>query len=116
MTGRTFLIAPVRGLASDAWAEEVKALERKGWDVYWPARDTDQNDPTGLNICRANRDAIAAADVVHVIWDGQSQGCVFDLGVAFALSKDIIPLRLPESTEGKSFGNMIRAWDVEQDA
>lgn len=50
------------------------------------------------------------ADIVHVVWDGQSQGCLFDLGVAFALGKALRPIELPAATEGKSFQNMMRAW------
>lgn len=34
----------------------------------------------------------------------------FDLGMAFALGKKVIPILLPEATSGKSFQNMIRAW------
>lgn len=107
---KTFLIAPVRGLAPDAHAAAVKTLTLDGFEVYWPARDTDQSDPTGLKICSTNRDAIKSADFVHVIWDGKSQGCLFDLGMAFAFSKWVIPISLPERTEGKSFQNMIDAW------
>jgi nucleoside 2-deoxyribosyltransferase len=111
---KTFLIAPVRGYSPESHADTVRALEHKGWKVHWPARDTPQDDPTGLQICRTNMAAIAAADVIHVIWDGQSQGCLFDLGMAFALRKEIIALDLPDLTAGKSFQNMINAWDEEE--
>lgn len=88
----------------------VKRLESEGWEVHWPHRDTDQADPTGLRICAENREAIRRADAVHVIWDGQSQGCLFDLGMAFALDKRVIALSLPLPTDGKSFQNMIGSW------
>lgn len=110
---KSFLICPVRGIAPETHAQIVAGLEAEGLTVHWPPRDTDQNDPTGLRICRDNMSAIAAADVVHVIWDGKSQGCLFDLGVAFALRKRIAPVILPELTEGKSFQNMIDAWAAE---
>lgn len=110
---RTFLICPVRGLAPDAHAAIVSKLEAEGYSVHWPPRDTDQNDPTGIRICIANAEAIRQADVVHVIWDGKSQGCLFDLGVAFACHKKIVPLDLPPATEGKSFQNMMLAWAEE---
>lgn len=106
----TFLICPVRGLPPDAHAAIVSKLEAEGYDVHWPPRDTNQDDPTGYNICLQNATAIYCADVVHVIWDGKSQGCLFDLGVAFALAKKIIPIELPPATEGKSFQNMMRDW------
>jgi len=107
---RTFLISPVRGQSPDVWAEHVAALEAAGYSVHWPHRDTNQDDAVGLRICGDNLEAIRAADVVHVIWDGKSQGCLFDLGMAFALGKAVIPISLPSQTEGKSFQNMIRAW------
>lgn len=107
---KSFLICPVRGLAPDAHAAIVGKLEAEGFKVHWPPRDTNQDDPTGLRICRDNTAAIASSDVVHVVWDGKSQGCLFDLGVAFAFGKKLIPVDLPEPTEGKSFQNMMRAW------
>jgi nucleoside 2-deoxyribosyltransferase len=107
---KTFLISPVRGQSPDVWQAHVAALEAEGYEVHWPHRDTDQSDIVGLRICADNMKAIAAADVVHVIWDGQSQGCLFDLGIAFALGKKVVPIQLPEQTKGKSFQNVIRAW------
>lgn len=107
---RSFLICPVRGLPPETHAAIVADLESQGFIVHWPPRDTDQDDPTGLRICGENSEAIERADIVHVIWDGKSQGCLFDLGVAFALRKKISPISLPPPTDGKSFQNMIRAW------
>lgn len=107
---RSFLICPVRGHAAAKFADAVERLEADGYAVHWPPRDTNQDDDTGLRICRDNMAAIADADVVHIIWDGNSQGCLFDLGMAFALGKKLIPLELPEPTNSKSFQNMARAW------
>lgn len=107
---RSFLICPVRG--NDpllSWAGVVKHLEEHGFAIHWPPRDTNQED-TGLRICADNKAAIEAADLVHVIWDGKSQGCLFDLGMAFALNKPVEVIRLPEPTGDKSFQNMVRAW------
>jgi len=105
---KTFLISPVRGVDQFINKDAVSELEADRYQVYYPARDTNQDDPTGLRICQDNRAAIYAADVVHCIWDGKSQGCLFDLGIAFALGKIIIPICLPPPTEGKSFQNMLR--------
>lgn len=108
---KTFLIAPVRGYDANAWQAVVSELELK-YDVWWPARDTLQYDDTGLRICRDNRAAIEASDVVHLIWDAHSTGCLFDMGMAFALRKPIIILSLPEDHGGgKSFLKMPRAWE-----
>ena len=107
---KTFLICPVRHADQARARDVVCELERDGWRVHWPYQDTNQDDPTGLRICSDNRDAIADADAVHFMWDGKSQGCLFDLGVAFALNKPIVPVDMPPPTEGKSFQNMVRAW------
>lgn len=107
---KTFLICPVRGVSPAETEGFVKQLEADGYTVHWPPRDTNQDDATGYRICSDNMAAIAASDVVHVVWDGNSQGCLFDLGVAFALGKRVTPLRMPPPTEGKSFQNMVAHW------
>lgn len=115
MTKKSFLICPVRGIDPETARAFVDQIESEGYSLHWPPRDTKQDDPIGLRICVDNFRAIIAADVVHVIWDGKSQGCLFDLGMAFALDKVIIPLSLPDATDGKSFQNMIRAWAAVSD-
>ena len=108
---KAFLICPVREHSPEETEETVKDLEAKGFDVHWPHRDTNQDDPTGLSICRENCEAIRNADHIFVVWDGKSTGSLFDLGMAFAMGKPIHVIELPELTEGKSFQNMIRAWE-----
>lgn len=107
---KTFLICPVRCHPTAHTLAFALRLESEGWTVHWPPRDTNQEDPTGYRICADNLEAIRAADVVHFVWDGKSQGCLFDLGMAFALGKRVIPLEIPEPTEGKSFQNMVSEW------
>jgi nucleoside 2-deoxyribosyltransferase len=104
----------VRGHSISETEEIVKRLEDEGWEVHWPPRDTNQDDAVGLRICRDNYAAILAADVVHVIWNGESQGCLFDLGMAFAAGKPVHVIELPDPTPHKSFQNMIRAWEAAQ--
>lgn len=65
----------------------VTQLEQEGYDVYWPARDTDQSDPIGLTICETNRTAIERAGAIHIWFDPQSQGSLFDFGMTFAFLK-----------------------------
>ena len=86
---RAFLICPVREHDIHETEEIVRGLELQGWEVHWPPRDTPQTDPIGLEICGANLRAIKVADRIFVVWDGKSQGCLFDLGMAFALGKRI---------------------------
>ena len=91
----------------------VKTLEARGYKVHWPPRDTDQNDPVGLRICSDNRAAIKNADEVHIMWDPNSQGSLFDIGMAFALEKKVI-LANPDAvqpTQNKSFNNVLLTLD-----
>jgi len=110
---KIFLIAPVRGNTpeeTEVYGDIAYHIEEDA-SVYWPERDTEQWDHTGLRICQDNLEAMRQADEVHVIWDGKSQGCLFDLGMAFALGKKIIPVigRFPRMSKGKSFQNMVYA-------
>lgn len=109
-----FLICPVRGLRKKqriAIAAYVISLEKLGREVYWPWRDTDQNDLVGLRICTDNLRAIRRADEVHIWYNPKSQGSVFDFGIAFGLRKKIV-LANPDMvlpTENKSFANVLIA-------
>lgn len=107
---KTFLICPVRGHDMQETEDIVKKLESEGWKVHWPPRDTNQEDEHGYNICTENMNAIKYADVVHIVWDGKSTGSVFDMGMAFALGKKIVPISMPPLTEYKSFQNMVHVW------
>jgi nucleoside 2-deoxyribosyltransferase len=117
---KIFLACPVRNAdINDRLAQEkqVMLLESQGHQVHWPPRDTDQDDTVGLRICQDNRWAIEEADAIYVIWDGKSQGVMFDLGVAFALRKPIhtVEGHMPPRTTGKSLQNMIFAWEENAD-
>lgn len=108
---KAFLICPVRGHDPEETKEIVHDLESHGWMIHWPHRDTNQDDPTGFQICSENREAITVADRVFVCWDGKSTGSLFDLGMTFALQKPITVLLAPTATDGKSFQNMMRDWE-----
>lgn len=110
---KTFLICPVRGVDQSYAESIVESLEALGYRAHYPARDTNQDDETGLRICKDNWRAIQEADVVHCIWDGDSQGCLFDAGMAFAAGGKIIPVSLPPRTPHKSFQNMLEAYSCE---
>ena len=114
MTKKGFLICPVKGHTQDETRGVVDALEEKGWNIHWPPRDTDQVDNTGLRICTDNMNAIRCANAVFVLWDGESKGCLFDMGMAFALNKKIFVLSVPECLGAKSFQDMLYAWEESQ--
>jgi nucleoside 2-deoxyribosyltransferase len=111
------LICPVRN-ASEEQIKKLRdyklKLQSEGHTVYYP---TDNNpyeltDKIGYKICVENTRAIREADEIHLFWDANSRGSLFDLGSAFALNKPLTIVN-PESvepTENKSFANMISEW------
>ena len=110
-----FLICPVRNASVEQKARMktyIDSLEAEGKTVYYPARDTNQVDISGYRICSDNREAIKNSKEVHIIWDKNSQGSLFDLGIVFALEKPLTVVNLEdlEITEAKSFSNMVREW------
>lgn len=107
---KIFLICPVR----NATCEEntrigayVTGLESVNHSVYWPWRDTQQSDPTGVRICADNRRALTEADEVHIWWSPESKGSHFDLGMAWALNKPIVRANPIEPTPAKSYSNFL---------
>jgi len=110
-TMKTFLICPVRGVTleeSRQIGEFVSELENRS-SVYWPSRDTDQDDLIGLRICSDNRAAMIDCDQVFVWWNSESKGSIFDLGMSFALRKPIFLANRVTPTEQKSFENVLLA-------
>lgn len=110
---KIFIIGPVR----DADEELKNKLEVYAGEVYiagnipyLPHLSTNQEDPNGgINICMQNRAAILESDEIHVWYDPNSVGSIFDLGMAFSHDK-IIKLINPEDvqpTNEKSFANVL---------
>jgi len=113
---KIFLICPVRNISKhteNRLREYVNKLESQGHMVYWPFRDTDQNDRTGLRIMRDNRQAIWEAPEVHIWLDANSEGSRTDLGMYFAFlmftKKKLVVANRGDifSTPDKSFNNFI---------
>ena len=114
-----FLICPVRNIdpkTREKIESYVKKLEKDGLSVYYPARDTKQDDPIGFQICESNREAMWNSTEVHIFWDKRSKGSLFDLGMAFMAEHIIgVPLTIAnpedvETTPEKSFENIIQVW------
>jgi hypothetical protein len=84
-----FLISPVRKITKKerkAIKEYVGVLENKGYTVYWPLRDTPQEDPYGgYRVCLTNFFKMREATEIHVWFSPKSEGSIFDLGMLFAL-------------------------------
>jgi len=105
-----FIICPVRNLTREEKFQiqyYIYSLEYKGNIVHYPLRDTNQNDNIGYNICLENAQAIINADEVHVFWNKDSKGSLFDLGMAFITDKKIKLINKIEPTEYKSFENVL---------
>jgi hypothetical protein len=110
-----FLICPVRNATDDQKAlmeAYITSLEHQGKKVYYPNRDTNQVDPIGYRICKDNKKAIKQSKEIHIFWDKDSQGSLFDLGMAFAMGKPltIVNLENLQPTPTKSFVNMVLCW------
>lgn len=109
---KVFIICSVRG-TSDEYRKKlekyVSYLEQNKCKVYLPHRDTNQN-AKGIDICKANTAAISEAHEVHIFYNSKSQGTHFDMGVAFALNKDLIVVENEEYGKGKSYSRMIDEW------
>jgi len=104
-----FVISPDR----EATAEEknflenyVREQEKEGKIVYFPSRDTDQNDPVGLRICLTNREAIRKTKEVHAYFNGRSQGTFFDLGMSFMAKKPLYFIGTKIKTLDDAFGSL----------
>lgn len=140
---RIFIICPVRppktGLlkkmlqkvlnslfgAIDPWTKNQNAikeyaakLEAEGYEVYWPARDNPYQkiDKNGIFICEHNREKMFWADEIHIWYDKNSTGSVFDIGMFFMFVRThsfkkfvIINGKDVASTPHKSFENVILA-------
>ena len=80
------------------------ALESElGQSCYIPGRDTDQTQ-SGEKILHDNLEGMLLCDDdVHVIWDGESFGTMFDMGMAYALGKVIYPHSLTGGQRWRDF-------------
>lgn len=110
------MICPVRNVSKhteNRIREYVNKLESQGYLVYWPFRDTNQDDRIGLRIMRDNRQALWEANEIHIWFDADSEGSRTDLGMYFAFlmfaKKSLVIANRGDifSTPDKSFNNFI---------
>ena len=79
------------------------ALEKElGRPCYIPGRDTEQHEG-GRDILSQNFEGMKGCVNVYVIWDGQSQGTLFDIGMAYALGISLLPVELVNNRSWVSF-------------
>ena len=108
---KIYLICPVRNATQEQREMEenyTKMLEAVGHTVYLPHRDAPQDDPTGEAICQKHRQAMEDSDVVYVIWDKNSFGSHWDMGMAYAMRKPVQLLHtIHKDTPGKSYYKVL---------
>ena len=124
MDKKIFIICPVRNVkqeVNEKITAYVTTLETRGHEVYWPYRDNpyQEADKIGRTIIGLNREKMIEADEVHVWYDKNSTGSIFDIGMFFALvhahfRKFVIINRADVvSTPHKSFENVL--WELEKE-
>lgn len=105
---KIYMIMAVRDGVSEKAIDYLDDLEIEGHWVHFPPRDAPQDDPIGDEICRVHLMNIRDADEVHVLWDVNSKGSHFDLGMAYALGKKIVPVCCdPPDAPGKSYWKAV---------
>ena len=113
---KVFIICPMNSATKKQKTQienYAKQLQSSDIEVCYPA--SNQIDNTGFKTCCDNRTAIADCTEVHVFWNKNSDGILFDLGVAFGLGKKlkIINPGDLDKKAGISFSNMIAKWSNE---
>ena len=108
-----YIICAVRNATPERVAEirsYAEAKRAEGHHVHFPPDNAPQEDPTGEAICRTHLAAMKGADEVHVFWDVKSSGSHFDLGMAYAMDKRLVPVACehPDGPE-KSYWKVMQA-------
>lgn len=105
---QAFLISPVKDITKEDENFINNYINNSNYKIHFPLKNTVQTT-TELNICKQNKNAIKNSDVVLIFYKEGSKGSLFDLGMAFAMGKKIVCINEIESTEYKSFANLIKS-------
>jgi hypothetical protein len=116
---RVYIICPVRNLSKKERQKILtytKNLEKTGYKVRLPFRDTNQDDEIGLRICEEHEKDILLANEIHIFWHPKSEGSLWDFAqVRMAMSlgkrKKIVLVNKEniKITPQKSFTNVLLA-------
>lgn len=93
-------------------SEYISELEFQGDTVSYMEKVAEEGDENGYKTCQNALREMTKSDEVHIFWSEDSANMFFELGMAFALKKDIILIN-PEDIEPNdevSFENMICYW------
>ena len=95
------MVKKITIIGSTAYQNKMKLhktdLENEGHEVSLPAFDSFVGK-SEFEICQYNLAKIEWADEIHVIWDARSTGTILDLGMCFALKKNIKIVYLNQKT------------------
>ena len=102
---KIYIICPVRNQTENqgfVLGDYVKKLENQGNSVFYPMRDAPQESKTGYEIVMSEFNAM---------WDVNSKGSHFDLGMCLAMGKIIkIIHQFQEDVDGKSYIKVIKEY------
>lgn len=85
---KVFVICPVRGATPEVKKKlenYIEELEKMGYEVHYPPRNTNQSDVIGNQICEQNFKAMLESQEIHRWYDDESSGGHFDFGGTFML-------------------------------
>ncbi len=116
-----FLICPVRIATPEQrqWIENyVSMMMEKGYVIHAPHLHTVQTDLFGgYGICMQNAEAIGTSECVDILYNQKSTGSVFDLGVAYALSKPLNLLNKEDIVfdDNDIIDSIVKKWSLKTD-
>lgn len=70
------------------------------------------NNDAGLGNCENKLYTMKESDLVVFAWDDKTQDSIFDLGMAFALNKQLLYIGVAPLTERKYSQNMAIEWSI----
>lgn len=93
--------------------EKLKlVLEAESHEVKIPAFDSNPSLDS-LGVCVNNLNIMKWCDCIYMIWDGRSNGTIFDMGMAFALNKPVRIHYINDKTFQKvfeSYADVRKCW------
>lgn len=106
-----FVISPVRRANEDHRRflrnyRDIWDSPEGGCNLYIPMFDTKQ-DMSELEINMKHKRLIETCDEVHVLYQSESSGIHFDLGMAFMAGKPIRVIGDIKETDEKSYANFL---------
>jgi hypothetical protein len=93
-------------------------MMEKGYVIHAPHLHTVQTDLFGgYGICMQNAEAIGTSECVDILYNQKSTGSVFDLGVAYALSKPLNLLNKEDIIfdDNDIIDSIVKKWSLKTD-